>query len=168
MSPKDARRARAAERAATQQRYSRAVIEQQLFEDPAEQLLYEVRHMYLHVVPPAERSKWPLRIDRLLPSFLRDVDAQAHALSRQQIVSAIVDVGCGRASEINSRRVRPLRAGESGSAPEVVRWDGAMAWRANVSNVSAAARRIMWWQIPGAGIELARIASHDDLEMPES
>lgn len=54
-----------------------------------------MRHLYLHVVPPCERSTWPLQIDGVLTTFLDDVVAHAHALSRQQIVSAIVDVGCG-------------------------------------------------------------------------
>lgn len=169
MSPKDERRRRAHERAAHADRTGRAVIDAVLFDDPLEQLLYEVRHMYLHVVPPREREQYPLDIAGVLPSFLEDVDKQAHALSRQQIISVIVDVACGRARDINSRQVRPLRTSEVGAAPPVLRSsDGAQAWRANVSNVTASARRIMWWQRPGSGVELARLAVHDDLRMPES
>jgi hypothetical protein len=42
-----------------------------------------------------------------------------------------------------------------------------VAWRANISHGTPAARRIMWWRTPAKAVELARIATHDDFEMPE-
>lgn len=169
MASKDARKTRALQRDAASDRISRAVIEEELFEDPEEQLRYEVQHMFLHVVHPTERSRYPMALWVPLPSFMADLQAQGHALSRKQVITAIVDVVCGRAADVNSRQLRPLRR-SAGPSPEVVRGDGAIAWRANVSNASSAARRIMWWERleKGRRVELARLAVHDDLDMPEA
>ncbi len=143
-------------------------IDVKLFDDPEDQLRYEVMHAYLMSVPPAQRDQWPLEKYTMLPSFLADVENQNGALSRQQIVMAIVDVISSRMNDVNSRRPRPFREGGGDDGRiAIVRADGAAAWRANISHGTPAARRIMWWRTPAGGIELARIATHDDLEMPE-
>jgi hypothetical protein len=139
-----------------------------LFEDPVLQLQYEVRHAYLLGVPPSQREQWPLSTFSTLPSFLDDITNQHGAVSRSQIINCVVDVVSSRITEVNSRRLRPLRdGGGADNRPIVVRSDGAVAWRANVSSGTAAARRIMWWRTPDGGIELARLATHDDTTMPE-
>ncbi len=141
-----------------------------LFDDPELQLRYEAHHQYLLTVPPSQRSQWGWHADyKMLPTFLEDVEAQVGYVSRQQVLSAIVDVVSGRYRQVNSREPRPLRkGGGTDSRPAVVRsFDGALAWRANVSHGTPAARRIMWWAPKDGNVELARFATHDDVAMPE-
>lgn len=143
-------------------------IDVQLFEDPIEQLQYEVRHAYLMGVPLSQRTEWPMMEYTVLPSFLRDLEEQNGAISRAQIVAAIVDVVSSRMNDVNSRRPRILRdGGGDDGRPIIVREDGAVAWRANISAGTPAARRIMWWRNPSGVLELTRLATHDDLDMPE-
>jgi hypothetical protein len=141
----------------------------QLFNDPREQLRYEVRHAYLFTVPISQREQWPLPEEYdLQDSFMRDLDEQSGAVSRQQIVAAVLDVVTGRMNDVNSRRPRPLREGGGDDGrPIITRYDGAVAWRANVSHGTPAARRIMWWRRTDSTVVFARFSTHDDLEMPE-
>lgn len=167
--PVDERKVRAAARDAEAALTEKAAITAQLFTDPEEQLRYEITHFYLHSVPPGQRKQYPLNDFTLLPVFLDDLEEQASAVSRQQMLAAIVDVVCDRVWDVNSRKARAKREGGGDETrPQVVRSsDGARAWRANVSTGTPAARRIMWWQTPGKQVELARFATHDDFDLPE-
>jgi hypothetical protein len=140
-----------------------------LFEDPRAQLRYEVRHAYLMTVPISQREQWPLPPEyELFDTFMNDIESQAQAVSRQQIVAAVLDVVSGRMNDVNSRRPRPLREGGGDDGRAIItRSDGAMAWRANVSAGTPAARRIMWWRRTDNVIQLARLSTHDEFEMPE-
>jgi hypothetical protein len=141
-------------------------IDVQLFDDPREQLEYEVRHAYLMTVPTSQRTQWPLEDYTVADLFLEDIQNQNGALSRGQIITAIVDIVSSRMNDVNSRKPRPLREGGGDDGrPVITRADGAVAWRANISAGTPAARRIMWWRMPSGSIELARLASHDDVDM---
>lgn len=167
--PVDERKVRAAARDAEAALVDKAAITTQLFTDPEEQLRYEITHFYLHSVPPTQREQYPLNSYSFLPIFLDDLEEQASAVSRQQMLAAIVDIVCDRVWDMNSRSARAKReGGGDDSRPQVVRsFDSALAWRANVSSGTPAARRIMWWQTPGKHVELARFATHDDFDIPE-
>jgi hypothetical protein len=142
-------------------------INMQLFEDPVAQLKYEVRHAYLMTVPLSQRAEWPAQEYGVLLGFLDDIAAQAGQVSRAQIIEAVVDIICSRINSRHSRKPRPLlKGGGEESRPQVMRPDGALAWRANIST-GPAARRIMWWVTPAGRIELARVATHDDFDVPE-
>ncbi len=146
------------------------MIDEVLFADPREQIAYEIRHCYLMTVPLNQRTQWP-EPDRfeLMGSFMHDIENQSGAVSRSQIIAAIVDVASGRMNDINSRRPRPLRegGGDDGRAIITRPSDQAVAWRANISTGTPAARRIMWWRCLDGTLQFARLASHDDVEMPE-
>lgn len=141
----------------------------QLFDDLEESLRYEVNHYYLMTVPRSQRQQWPLVAYDIQARFMEDIEQQSSHLSRAQIVSAIVDVVSSRMNDVNSRRPRPLRdgGGEAGRLTIARSTDGAVAWRANISHGTPAARRIMWWRRTSGLVELARLATHDDVEMPE-
>jgi hypothetical protein len=103
---KAARKTAAAARSEANNGASGAYIETTLFTDPREQLHYEVRHAWLMTVPPSQREEWPLaRSYEFSDTFLDDVRTQSAYVSRQQIVSAILDVVCGRANTMASRQV---------------------------------------------------------------
>lgn len=145
------------------------VITKKLFAEEETQLRYEVRHWYLMTVPLSQREQYVMHEYELLPSFLKDIEQQGAHVGRGQIIAAVVDVVSGRARDINSRMPRPLRKTDGKeTSPIITRSsDGAVAWRANVSHGTPAARRIMWWARPDHVIELARFATHDDVSMPE-
>lgn len=156
------RASKAAQRAAE-------ILDQRLFEDPQEQLRYELRHAYLTSVPPSQRQTWPWPDTYvLMPRFLADVAIQSGQIKYAQIIAAIVDVLSGRMNDINSREPRMLRTGGGLNTAQVTRsFDGALAWRASVQRSTAAARRIMWWRRHDGVLELARLAVHDDIDIPE-
>jgi hypothetical protein len=117
-------------------------------------------------VPTSQRTQWPLEDYTVADLFLEDIQNQNGALSRGQIITAIVDIVSSRMNDVNSRKPRPLREGGGDDGrPVITRADGAVAWRANISAGTPAARRIMWWRMPSGSIELARLASHDDVDM---
>lgn len=164
------RKARLAERDSLQAQMDKGLVMTELFEDPVEQLRYEVRHMYLHTVSPRERTRNELDESYvLMSSFMADLGEQEGQISRAQMLAVIVDIVCGRVWEVNSRQARPMRdGGGDDGRPQIFRAsDGALAWRANVSHGTPAARRIMWWVRPDGGVELARLATHDDVALPE-
>lgn len=150
-----------------------ALVSEQLFADPEDQLRYEVRHYYLHTVPVSQRSQWPLEDYLILPSFMEDLGSPdiRNSTGKARLISAITDVVCGRVYDVNSRKTHPLASSTSlksaGNPPVTRSSDGAVAMRAAVQTGTPAARRIMWWRTPGRGVELARIATHDDMKMPE-
>jgi hypothetical protein len=159
----DNRRARAQEREQHAARASRGLVVDRLFLDDAEQLDYELRHLYLHVVPIRQRESMPLRSYIFLPAFLDDVAEQAHAVARLQLLSAMVAVLTNQARH-SSVQARAMREFE-GSPNARVRPDGATVWRGNVQNNTPAARRLMWWEVPGGRVEFARLAVHDDVRI---
>lgn len=141
-------------------------ISKVLFESPTQQLRYEVQHWYLYTVPPTQREQWPMGNYGFTERFIDDVYEQSRQISRSQIIAAIVDVVCGRHVEVPARSSRAMRDGGGAHArPQVARTDGALAWRANVNTGTPAARRIMWWRLPDGRIELARLATHDDVDL---
>jgi hypothetical protein len=159
----DVRRARAQEREQNALRASRGLVVDRLFPDDAEQLDYELRHLYLHVVPIPQRESMPLRRHAFLPAFLEDVSEQAHAVPRLQLLTAMVAVLTNQARQ-GSVQARPMREYEGSPNPRL-RPDGATAWRGNVQNNTPAARRLMWWEVPGGSVEFARLAVHDDVRI---
>lgn len=168
--PQMARQARAAAREQVRDLVERGLITKELFPDARQQLAYEIHHLYLHLVPHAQRPMYPWTDTyTLLPTFMSDLTSHGSALSRGQMLAAIVDVISRKVWENKSRQVRALRVGRGETNPLQVRreWDGALAWRANVSTGTPSARRIMWWVRPDGGVDLARLAIHDDYEMPE-
>lgn len=161
-SRKAARVARAAERLAND-----FTLPSTLFDDPEEQLRYEVRHAYLMTVPTSQRYEWPFDPTyRMLDQFLLDILDQEHVLSRRQMISVIVDVVCGKVFSTPSREAKPMRH-SGGPDPLLRSFDKAQCMRARVTANTPAARRIMWWRSPSGGIELARLATHDDIDIPE-
>jgi hypothetical protein len=166
--PVDERKARAAERDQAAALAAKFAITQTLFADAMDQLRYEVTHQYLHTVAVSERDEFPMLPYVALPMFMADLDAQVAAVSRQQMLSAIVDIVTGRVWQTNSRQARAFRdGGGDETRPQITRADGSLAWRANISSGTPAARRVMWWVTPSGAVELARLTSHDDFKMPE-
>nr|WP_274637370.1 hypothetical protein [Microbacterium bovistercoris] len=125
---------------------------------------HEIYLAWVERVSASDREGWPLADyavgDRFAAS-LEQLDDQQFAKALRACVDAIT----GRIREVASREAHPLRAGDGGDDPDVVRLaDGAKCWRAYIEQNTPAARRLHYWVLPGGGIELGRIVVHDDTE----
>lgn len=130
-----------------------------VFADPGEQFGHEVQQAWLAQVEPGDRDAWPLREYTLGQDFLDSVDNNGSPLAtRPRVVAAAVDVLTRRAYELTGRHVHPQTQGHAGAA--VVR-DGAMAYRAYISQ-GPSGPRLVWWELPDGTVELSRVAQHDD------
>lgn len=133
-----------------------------VYADPDRQLRYEIAHAWLTTYPEADRDQHPLATYTFGPDFLDSLDA-LDGVDRHLVVAACVDVLTRRAWDINGRQARQMRSSAAPGSDYLTRADGAAAWRCNIQNATASARRLMWWEIPDGTIELAKAALHDDV-----
>jgi hypothetical protein len=85
-------------------------------------------------------------------------------IPRDRLAWVCAMVACGRKPA--GLDVHALRKGDGGNNPQVVRADGAKAWRARITtsapNTPAATRLHFWTHVGGgAGIEFGSVGSHD-------
>ncbi|MFF8786772.1 hypothetical protein [Streptomyces sp. NPDC015125] len=134
------------------------------YSDPEKQFRYEVEQVWLWRYTENERQDWPLRPYSFGPDWLASLgdDLPVH---RRDIVDVVTDVLTGRAASLTGRQVRPHKTYASGGAPQLVRGDGATAWRCNIKNNSPAAPRMTWWKLSEGAVELGRISLHDDTRL---
>lgn len=134
----------------------------QVYADPVEQFRFEVWLTWLMLFPDAERAGWPLRTYVVGPDWIESLDVA----DRRKILRVTVEVLTRRAADTAGREVRPHHLGAAGTTESLVRAaDGARAWRCNLQTNAPQARRLMWWEIPGGTVELAKVALHDDSSM---
>ncbi|MFI1765299.1 hypothetical protein ACH41H_25015 [Streptomyces sp. NPDC020800] len=135
-----------------------------VFTDPEAQFRYETEQIWLWRYPEAERTTWPLRPYQLGPDWLTSLGevTQTH---RRDILDVVTDVLTGRAVDVPGRQVRAHKTHASGGAPQLVRGDGAAAWRCNIKNNSPAAPRLTWWKLRSGTLELGRLSLHDDTKL---
>ena len=106
-----------------------------------------------------------MRVGREFLARLRELEG----IDVTKVVEVCAQVASGRAHEIPGRSVHELRAGEKGADGRVRSADGAKAWRCSLQEGTPSARRLHWWEIPGAAgktVEFASVSVHDDLTIP--
>lgn len=134
------------------------------FATAAEWILEEMRRFWIDTYTPADRTRFrldPSTFD-VLPSFCETFET-LDAGEMTKAIRIAVHVVTGRNSEENISEVHDLRAGESPSAPSVIRdSDGAVSRRVYVESHTAQARRMHFWKRRDGHIELSRVALHDD------
>lgn len=135
-----------------------------LFVDPDRQLRHEIEYAWLLTYPEPERDEHPLTSYTFGPDFLESVET-LEGVERDKVVSACLDVLTRRAWDVHGRKARQFRETAAGGSPARTRADGSTAWRCNIQSGTAAARRLMWWEVPDASIELAVVATHDDMDI---
>lgn len=115
---------------------------------------------------PHDREDHPLVAFEIREGFVDSIVASG--ADRQKVVATVMEVACGRAKDIEGRKLHRLRAGAGGNSPERSRdRDGATAWRCNVQTGAASARRLHYWSCPGGKPEFACVVTHDDFAIPE-
>lgn len=137
----------------------------QVFADPAAQARHEIHLAWLATVPEPQRAALPLRDYQFGSDFLTDLDQLAVA-QRTRAIEVAVDVLTRRAASRAGRQVRQLGDGRAaGLTGQLVRRDGATAWRCNMQDDTPQARRLLWWELPDGTVELGRVALHDDMTL---
>lgn len=139
--------------------------EDPVWSDPEKQLNYEIRETWLRQVAEYDRDTYPLPDTWLLGvDFLASL-AEMTVVGRDVVLATVVDVLTGRAATISGRYLHMQRGTEASSAEQLVRHDGAAAWRCAVRQALPSAPRLMWWRHPNNTIELGRVALHDDYRL---
>lgn len=132
------------------------------FNDAERQFRFEVQLAWARRIPAAEKDARPLAAFDLGPDFLPSLDA-IDGISRDKVVDVVVEVVTGLAVDLAGRDLHRLRVSDHGGSPSLVRGsDGATCWRVSLQQNRPQARRLHYWQRPGGGIELSRVALHDD------
>lgn len=135
-----------------------------VFADPHAQFRRDLHNAWLKATQEGDRPQWWPREWELGEKFLDSIDKQ-QIVDRRRVIRACVDVITGRHKEIKSRASHKLRSSMAGNSADVIREDGAVAWRCSV-NMGPAAARLMWWERPDEVKELWVVASHDDIPTP--
>lgn len=105
----------------------------------------------------ADRTAYPLRYV-FGSRFIESVDELTGTpLHRIAWVAAMV--ACGRARDLPGIDPHQLREGRAGSADQMVRADGAKAWRCKLNGEGAS--RLHYWVRPDGLIEFAAVGVHD-------
>ena len=125
---------------------------------------HELYLAWVERIDATERAKWPLPPDYALSDGFA---GSLEGLDDGQLVKAFkagVDVLTGRVASVPGRRQHPLRTGNGATAAARMRPDGARCMRVAIEQHTPAARRLHYWMLPGGGVELARVVTHDDME----
>jgi hypothetical protein len=129
--------------------------------DPSDRFIGAVRGVWERGTQGDDRDRYPWREPVLGKDFLTSVE-DVQGVARQRVVDVCAHVVSGRAKTIPGLELHPLRESEGGDAPQRRRADGAKAYRCSLQGNTPAARRLHYWELPGGGIELAKVVYHDD------
>ncbi|WP_297006447.1 cell division protein ZapB [uncultured Corynebacterium sp.] len=125
------------------------------------QLYTEVQLCWARQVDAADKREHPLAFrygEGFLASVSRTVkDSEA---LRWKLPKVMAWIGCGLPER--TTRHHAYRDGEGGGAPQLVRDDGAKAFRVDLETNTAAARRLHYWKLPDGTVEFARVGFHDE------
>lgn len=126
-------------------------------------LRHEIACAWVERIDASEKASTQLPDYELGPEFAGSLDA-LDAAQFAKAMKAAVDVLTGLAARSDGRELHRLRSADAGGSPYRTRDDGAVAWRCAIERNTPSARRLHYWQLPGGGIELARVGLHDDME----
>lgn len=132
-----------------------------LFDDPADQLDFEIRLAWARMTGSSEKKDRPLKPWTYGPDFLETLRT-LEGISRDKVVEVIVHVLTGRDTELASRELHPLRTGAGAGDPTVVRDGGETCWRVYLQSHTPSARRLHYWSCTDGSIELSSVRLHDD------
>ena len=129
--------------------------------DAVKRFVVEVHLAWSSSTTQDDRTRFPWREPTLGPGFLDSLEI-VQGISRGKVVEVAAHVVSGRAPDVPGLELHQMREGDGPTSPQLVRDDGATAWRCSLQGQSPAARRLHYWELPGGGVELANIVYHDD------
>lgn len=130
----------------------------QMYDDPEAQFRHEISVACDTLRAALNGQAGSPREFILGPDFLDSV-AGLQGIDRAQIVEKTA------AKLVGAPNVRehPFRTSDAGNAPQVIRADGAKAFRLYLQQGSSSARRLHYWLLADNRIELAKVGVHDDI-----
>lgn len=133
----------------------------------AEEFLDAVRAAYERMYVDADRERYPLARMQVGAALLARLD-ELDGAPTDKVVEVCAHVAAGRHWEIPGLEAHQLREAARGPA-RVRSADGAQAWRCALQLNRPSARRLHWWEVPGAPrtVEFASVGVHDDVDIPE-
>lgn len=132
--------------------------------DGHQRLRADIHEAWQRLTTPADRRRYPWREPRFGPDFAASL-RRVHGVDRRRLAEVCAEVVCGRAAERAGLELHPLRVSEGGDAPQVVRGDGAKAFRVALQVHSPSARRLHYWLLPDGQVEFAKVVYHDDVSI---
>lgn len=137
-------------------------IDRPLFLDPKEALRHEIYSVWATYIPGEEKSRYPAPESFEIGDQLADsLDRCTDASTREKALQTIVDLLVERQERQRIMVKKPLRTGSQASKPQLMRWDGASAWRVRVENHTPQALRLHYWLRPDKTVELSKVDKHD-------
>ena len=138
-----------------------ALDDSNLFEDPVDQLDFEIRLAWARLTSASEKKSLPLKRWTYGPEFL-DTLREVEGVSRNKVVEVIVHVLTGRDTDLASRELHQLRSGLGAEDASVRRARGELCWRVSLQSNTPAARRLHYWSGADGSVELSSVRVHDD------
>ena len=124
---------------------------------------HEILLAWVERIPASEKASLALPVYAVGPDFAAAMLALDAAQFRKA-TKTVVDALTGRAERMPGRDAHRLRTADSGGSPYRTRDDGAHCMRVAIEQNTAAARRLHYWVLPGGGVELSRVVTHDVME----
>lgn len=121
----------------------------------------QVSQAWERTVRGSDRETWPLQDFTIGTQFLDSAKTMPEL--RAKLVEVCVDVITGRVRMMPGREHHELRSSLGGSAHQVVRNDGAKAYRVALQIRAPSARRLHYWRLPDGSVELSKVVLHDDM-----
>ncbi len=133
------------------------------FSDPEQGFRYAVLTAWARRTPPSEQAVRPLPDYAIGPRFLESVRT-LEGIGAEKVADVVFEILTDRAKDLAGRELHALRAGEGAASGQLMRDDGAAAWRAALQRNTPSARRIHYWLLPDGSVELSRVVLHDDMK----
>ena len=157
----DARTAARTKKTVTRTVYTERPLIGTEFDTLDDQLRAEVQVNWMHQVDAADKHDHKLNFD-FGTEFLASVDKTVNdqEAARQKLPLVMAWIACGMPERTS--RHHAYRENEGGGSPQLVRTDGAKAFRVDLESKTAAARRLHYWRLPDGSVEFARVGFHDE------
>lgn len=126
-----------------------------------EQLRAEITVHWMRQVDAADKAGYQLNFE-FGRDFLESVQTTINDAEsvRQKLPQVMAWIACGMAER--TTRHHAYRTSEGGGAPQLIRTDGAQAFRVDLETNTPAARRLHYWHLPNGTVEFARVGFHDE------
>lgn len=127
-----------------------------VYDDPVEQVTYEITQRWLTQFSPCEREEFPLRHFTIGDAFIQSLDSPV--VPRSKAIDVAVEVICKRVWK--TRPAHPIT--ENGNGSKTLTRGPDIAYRAYIKVESPGAARLLWWECADGSVELVAASHHDD------
>lgn len=134
-----------------------------LFLDEKDALKHEIYSVWTGYIPPADKTRYPAPSNYVLGDHLAEsLNENTTGSTRTKAIETIIDILVNRAERRRSLVCKPWLDGKGASRPQLVRYDGATAWRAYIEHNTPGALRLKYWITRENRIEISGVLLHED------